>query len=41
LNFIISANFRYFILEYSEKIPFVKEASVEQESKPNTGAKKK
>ncbi len=32
---------RNFILEYSEKIPFVKEASVEQEAKSTTGAKKK
>lgn len=28
-------------LEYSDKIPFVKEAPVEQESKPSTGAKNK
>jgi hypothetical protein len=31
----------FYFLEYSEKIPFVKEALVEQESKPTTGAKKK
>lgn len=31
----------FFLLEYSEKIPFVKEAPVEQESKAAASAKKK
>ncbi len=29
---------RNFILEYSEKIPFVKQTPVEQETKPTTGS---
>jgi hypothetical protein len=31
----------FFILEYAEKIPFVKEAPAEQESKATAAAKKK
>jgi hypothetical protein len=40
-NLILLRNFLRFILEYSEKIPYVKEAPVEQEAKPATAAKKK